>query len=214
MVTRVEATPAQLHGPLLPALTSRQVRVAVATEPALVLGSTQPMETVRPGAPVAVVRRRSGGGAVWVAPGDPVWVDVVVPAGDPLSDDDVSRAFWWLGDAWAAAVRDLGLPSVEVHRGPMIRTPLARLVCFAGVGAGEVLSEGRKVVGIAQRRTREGALFQCAVPKVWDPAPLVAALQLDEAERTATEGALAGAATGVGAIDDDDVVMALLAHLP
>jgi lipoate-protein ligase A len=188
--------------------------VAVATEPALVLGSTQPLETARPGLDVAVVRRRTGGGAVWVAPGDPVWVDVVVPAGDPLWDDDVARAFWWLGEAWAAAVRDLGLGSVEVHRGPMLRSPLSRLVCFAGVGAGEVLAGGRKVVGIAQRRTRQGALFQCAVPKVWDPAPLVDALRLDAAERAAVDAALGDVATGIGLVDDDDVVLALVAHLP
>ena len=37
------------------------------------------------------------------------------------------------------------------------------LVCFAGVGPGEVLAGGRKLVGISQRRTRAGARFQCAV---------------------------------------------------
>src|SRR5439155_265605 len=77
---------------------------------------------VRAGAEVSVVRRRTGGGAVWVAPGDPVWVDVVVPAGDRLWDDDVGRAVWWLGDAWAAALADLGLAAAGVHRGPMVRS--------------------------------------------------------------------------------------------
>ena len=38
---------------------------------------------------VAVVRRRSGGGAVLLDPGGVVWVDVVVPRHDPRWDDDV-----------------------------------------------------------------------------------------------------------------------------
>jgi lipoate-protein ligase A len=50
-------------------------------------------------------------------------------------------------------------------------------VCFAGVGPGEVLADdGAKLVGISQRRTRNWALFQCAVPLKWDAAPLIAVL--------------------------------------
>lgn len=143
------------------------------TAPALVLGSSQPDVD---GGAVDVVRRRSGGGAVYVAPGELVWVDVFLPREDRLWDDDVGRAFWWLGDAWAGA---LGLDGLVVHRGAMVRTPLSGVVCFAGLGPGEVTRDGAKVVGMAQRRTREGALFQCAVPLRWDPAPYVEILGLD-----------------------------------
>ncbi|MDQ3757058.1 MAG: hypothetical protein M3394_04340, partial [Actinomycetota bacterium] len=69
----------------------------------------------------------------------------------------------------------------------------SRQVCFAGLGPGEVSVGGRKVVGIAQRRTRFGALFQCAVHRTWDPAPLVARLGLPPA----AVDELAGAAAGV-----------------
>lgn len=41
-------------------------------------------------------------------------------------------------------------------------------MCFAGVGAGEVLLDGRKVVGISQRRARDGARFQCVVFRSFD----------------------------------------------
>ncbi len=75
--------------------------------PTIVLGSTQPDAVLDPAAVeragVTVARRRSGGGAVHLEPGGAWWVDVVIPRGDPLWDDDVSRAFLWLGDAWAAA---------------------------------------------------------------------------------------------------------------
>jgi lipoate-protein ligase A len=159
------------------------------TGPALVLGSTQAAPPPVGGG-VDVVRRRSGGGAVLVEPGQLVWVDVFVPAGDPLWDDDVGRAFGWLGRAWAAA---LGDPRAVVHDGPLVQTPWSRAVCFAGLGPGEVTTGGAKVVGMAQRRTRAGALFQCAALRAWDPAPLVALLGLPP---QAAED-LAGVARGV-----------------
>ena len=141
-------------------------------QPALVLGSRQAMVDV---SGIEVVRRRSGGGAVYVAPGGTLWVDVVVPRGDDLWDDDVGRATHWLGDAWAAAIGDRAL----VHRGPMVRNEWSDLVCFAGLGPGEVTVDGRKVVGISQRRTRQAARFQCVAYERWDPQPLVDLLQLD-----------------------------------
>ena len=146
------------------------------TAPALVLGSTQPSASALIASPpVDVVRRRSGGGAVLVEPGGVVWVDVFLPVGDPRWHDDVGRAFWWLGDAWAAALRALGVAGrIEVHKGPLVVTPWSPLVCFAGLGPGEVTVDGRKAVGMAQRRTRDGALFQCAIPITWNPERLLA----------------------------------------
>ena len=162
----------------------RVVRVATVTAPAVVLGSTQRLEVVDAGraaaAGVDVVRRRGGGGAVLVGPGEIAWVDVFVPTGDDLWSADVAVAFHWLGAAWTAALADVGVDAIW-HDGTQCTTTWSRLVCFAGLGPGEVTLAGRKVVGIAQRRTRDGALFQCAVPLAWDPAPLCAALGAPEA---------------------------------
>lgn len=157
MVQRLTGAVADLHARRID-FSSRSVTVCEATDTAVVRGPDRP----------------TGGGAVLVAPGDPLWVDVVLPRGDPLWDDDVGRAFWWLGEAWAAAVGG----DAVVHRGPMIRTRWSDAVCFAGLGPGEVTVDGRKAVGMAQRRTREGALFQCAVHRTWDPTPLVSQLGL------------------------------------
>jgi lipoate-protein ligase A len=138
-------------------------------------------------------RRMSGGGAVLLTPGEVAWVDVFMPRGHARWDDDVGRATWWLGEVWADA---LGMG--EVHRGGVIRcTPWCKAVCFGGLGAGEVHIDQQKIVGIAQRRTREGALFQCAVNLRWDPAPLVRALQLPEV----AVGELAGAVIAVPDFD-------------
>jgi len=126
-----------------------------------------------------VVRRRSGGGAVLIEPGGVAWIDVAIARADPLWDDDVGRAFHWLGDAWAAALVLLGVVGAEVHRGGLVRTALSDLVCFAGLGPGEVTVGGAKVVGMAQRRTREGALFQCAIPIEWNPDRLATLLGIE-----------------------------------
>jgi lipoate-protein ligase A len=129
-----------------------------------------------------------------------VWVDVCVPRDDPLWTDDVSRAGWWLGDAWVKA-----LGAGEVHRGPMVRTPLSDRVCFAGLGPGEVTVGAAKLVGVSQRRTRVGAIFQCTVPLVWEPAPLEEVFGLKA-------GTLDGCAATAGGASDD-LVLALLAAL-
>jgi len=175
--------------------------VVEADGPALVLGSTQHAGIADIGAAekagVAVVRRRSGGGAVLVGTGEVVWIDVFVPGGDRLWEHDVGRATHWLGRAWAATLASLG-HGAEWHDGPLVTGAWSALVCFAGLGPGEVRTGGAKVVGISQRRTREGALFQCAALLGWDPGPTLAVLMLDAAERRRAGHELAGVATGIG----------------
>jgi lipoate-protein ligase A len=200
----------------------RRVWVLEVDAPALVLGSVQPEADVdaRVAASrgIEVVRRRSGGGAVLVEPDAVAWVDLVVPRGDPLWHDDVGVAAEWVGEVWRATLDQLGRPDGEVHRGGLIHTPLAPVVCFAGIGPGEVLVGGRKVVGISQRRTRHAARFQCSVPLRWD-APLHAALLAPGIERV-RPGVDAVAAVEelpvlpLEGVDAEVIVDALLAHLP
>ncbi len=213
-VRRLRGDAAALHGEPVPAEPQRAVWVLEAAAPALVLGSTQADELVDRAAAralgVTVVHRRSGGGVVLVDPGTTAWVDVVVPAGDPLWDDDVGRAAWWLGRAWQAALADLGVAPTEVHEGALACGPLGRLVCFATVGSGEVTAPDRtKLVGISQRRTRAAARFQCAAYSRWQPEPLVDLLRLDGEGARAVEAAAAGVGHPPAAI-----VEAFLRHLP
>ncbi len=171
--------------------------------PTVVLGSTQAFDVVDADraaqAGVAVVRRRSGGGAVWLAPGVVTWVDLLLPADDPRWDPDVGRATHWVGEVWTGVLADLGRPGSEVHRGGLVASPWSDLVCFAGLGPGEVSWRGRKVVGIAQRRTRAGARFQCALVHHWDPGPLLDVLALDDEARAEGRRALSRVADGVPA---------------
>ena len=168
------------------------------------LGSTQPAVDA-PG--IDVVRRRSGGGAVLVGPGEVVWVDVLLPADDPLWEEDVGRAFHWLGRVWVDALASLGVDPAW-HDGALVCTPWCRQVCFAGLGPGEVTVAGRKVVGLAQRRTRAGALFQCAALLQWDSEGMVELLSLP-AEAIAD---LAASATNLD-VDGADVEDAFLSAL-
>ena len=187
----------------------RAVWLMDVTRPALVIGSAQPAGSVRPDVDIDVVRRRSGGGAVLLEPGRCLWVDVVLPADDRLWDDDVGRASYWLGETWAAALAAAGVGGAVVHRGGLQRTAWSALVCFAGLGPGEVTVGGRKVVGISQRRTRAAARFQCVVLAAWDPARIVERLE----PPLPPTGALADVATGPG-VALDALEAAFLAALP
>lgn len=169
--------------------------------PALVLGSAQDHTVADAAATAAagvdVVRRRSGGGAVHVDPARCVWLDVVVPRHDARWSDDVRASTYWLGEAWQRALATLGLET-ELYRGGLEQTPWGRLVCFAALGPGEVLVEGRKLVGISQRRTKAGARFQCIAYDRWDPYDVLDLLAMTTDDRQAAGADLVDRATGVG----------------
>jgi lipoate-protein ligase A len=110
---------------------------------------------------LATVRRRSGGGIVLIRHEALTWIDLVLPHG--IAPDDVRGAMVWAGERWRAALVDVaGLDParLEVHHGGMVTSPWSELVCFAGLGPGEVLADRRKLVGLSQRRTRHGLRIQ------------------------------------------------------
>jgi lipoate-protein ligase A len=200
-------TARELHEPWPPPeLAGRRIlcRCEVTGAPALVLGSGQRHDDVDPAAVaragVDVVRRGSGGGAVLVAPGGQLWLDTWVPRRDQLWHEDVVRAAWWLGDVWAAALQRLGAPEPAVHRGRAVRSAWSERVCFAGVGPGEVSVEGRKVVGLSQRRTRAGVRTSSVVLGRWEPASLLSLFDLDDDERNRAGLELAAQAAGLDTV--------------
>jgi lipoate-protein ligase A len=208
-----DGSAAELHARAVDEPARRAVWWLTPTRPALVLGSSQRRDVVDERALDAsgaeLVRRHSGGGAVLLVPGEVSWADVVLPAGDPLWDDDVGRSAHWLGSVWATVAAGFGLDGADVHGGGMVRTPWSGLVCFAGVGPGEVQADGRKLVGISQRRTKRWARFQCAVYRRWDPAALIGLLR---PPRPAVEELHDSVATLD--VPDDELRAAFLAALP
>lgn len=132
------------------------------TDDALVLGSRQDDDLVDHAACAAagleVVRRRSGGGAVVVRRDEMLWVDVLLPA--DMAPDDVRGSMLLVGETWRDALEPVVGRAAVVHRGGMVDTPWSQLVCFAGVGPGELLVRGAKLVGVSQRRSRHGVRAQ------------------------------------------------------
>jgi len=204
---RPTGTVAELHAPVGP-ISRRVVLVNEVDAPTLVLGSAQTGVEVAPG--IDVVRRRSGGGAVLLRPGGVLWVDVLVPRGDALWEEDVARSTWWLGEVWASALVDLGIDAV-VHRGPMEPGRWGGMACFAGIGPGEVLVGGRKSVGVSQRRDRSGARFQCAALLGWSGHEMVRLLGLTPVDEA---GECLESAAGALPVRSGPLLEAFLAHLP
>lgn len=232
-VEHITGPASELHRRPWPDPVKRTVWVLRVERPALVLGSTQTPDVVDRDAAaragVEVVQRRSGGGAVLLVPGESTWVDLVIPSTDPLWEPDVGRAFHWLGALWRSALTTPGGAlahgvEVNVHRGPLMRNRWSGLVCFAGLGAGEVTvrqlasvpgasGPPKKLVGLSQRRTRHGARFQAIVHHRWDPAAVLALLRLDPLARRQGERDLAGAVATWGG-DPERLLALLLQRLP
>jgi lipoate-protein ligase A len=117
----------------------------------------------------------------------------------------------WLGAAWSRALAAVGIEA-ELYEAGLEQTPWGRLVCFAAMGPGELLVGGRKAVGISQRRTREGARFQCIVYDRWDPSDVLDLLTLSADDRARASAELAEVAVGVGDLlpDLEDAILAEL----
>ncbi|MFK8023637.1 MAG: hypothetical protein AB8G26_06710 [Ilumatobacter sp.] len=188
-IVRRASTAGEFHALPIPEPATPQLWVHEVTRPALVLGSTQRDQVVDRAAcdraGVEVVRRRSGGGAVFLHPGEVVWVDVILPRGGPWWSDDVHVPMVWLGDRLERAFALAGHGStraveehrtsskLSVHSAAMVTTENSPLICFDGIGPGELVTDnGSKAVGISQRRTRDAARMQCCWYTRYDPTAL------------------------------------------
>jgi lipoate-protein ligase A len=162
---------------------------------------------------VSVVRRFSGGGPVLWGP-DLLALDVLIPKGHVLDSDDVARSYRWLGEALAAAITELGIPA---HALPPSHVRAAAdgmgaLACYASLSPWEVVTGGRKVVGLSQVRRRSGTLLQAGILLDIDAGRLAGLLDLDAATREILADTLALRATGLrGHVDltNGDLIDAL-----
>jgi lipoate---protein ligase len=118
-----------------------------------------------------------------VAPDAQLWLDVFLPAGDPLSESDVRKAFSWLGRAAAGAISAVTGRPAESHTGPLVTTRWSPMLCFSGLGPGEVRLDGRKVLGVSQRRDRAGSTFRLMVLLRLDAEESASVLALGSEER-------------------------------
>ena len=104
---------------------------------------------------------------MFVHPSDSVWIDITISRDDPLWQDDVDQSMLWLGELFVEALS----PWVQanVYRDSFSNGIDGRVVCFSSSSPGEVFVGANKLVGISQRRGREGARFQCVLYRHWRP---------------------------------------------
>ena len=178
LINRLTGSCEEFHHRPFPIGNNPVISLFTPVQPAIILGSTQERSLINEKAcsanKIEIVKRRSGGGVVLLSADSTIWIDVEIPRQHSLWLDDVGDSSLWLGEVFAKELADLSNIALELHRGALIKTAWSSLICFAGRGPGEVFTQdGRKVVGISQRRTREWARFQCAISLQWKPALLL-----------------------------------------
>ncbi|HET9332400.1 MAG TPA: hypothetical protein VFQ21_02325 [Gemmatimonadota bacterium] len=144
------------------------------------------------------VRRPTGGRAVYHGPRATELTYAVVArlgaAGMPAAPGDCYRL---VHTAIADGLARMGAPVQLAGRRRTILRPAGRQACFAASVPGEIVAEGRKLVGSAQRRSRRAFLQHGSIPLAGDQSALAAIWpgSLDP-NRATTVSAAAGRAIG------------------
>ncbi|GCF07845.1 lipoyl protein ligase domain-containing protein [Dictyobacter arantiisoli] len=179
----------------------------------LVLGFSQKEHIINPDALIAgsmpIYHRRAGGTAVLVGP-TLLSLDVVLPADHPLHLPDLVESYRWFGEAWVAALAQLGaqtrtVPPEEAHAQRTLRKQsatrdyeiLMNRACYGSLSPYEVVSGQRKVVGFDMIRRRAGSLLQAGVLLQWDTQVLAQLLGHTQQEQTLLQTGLLERAVGL-----------------
>ena len=111
-----------------------------------------------------LVRRPTGGRAILHT--DELTYAVIGPKTDPRLEGGLMDSYQRISRALFEALTELGLP-VEVHAG---KNPLAhhQPVCFENPSAFEITVDGKKIIGSAQARKKEGLLQHGSLPLYGD----------------------------------------------
>jgi lipoate-protein ligase A len=133
---------------------------------------------------IPIYHRRAGGTAVLVGP-HLLSLDVILPAGHPLVLTDIVESYRWFGEAWVAALQQLGIQTrivspAEAHAQRALRKQpetreyelLLSRACYGTLSPYEVVVGQRKVVGLDMIRRRGGSLLQAGVLMQWDTSTL------------------------------------------
>ncbi len=167
--------------------------------PCLSLGRAQPFRDVDEERLRArgwdVVRRLTGGRAILHA--DELTYSVTGGEDNPVLAGGVLESYNRIARALTFAVRELGLPvEIQAHEGQPARLN-QNPVCFEVPSAYEITVNGKKLIGSAQARKKEGVLQHGSLPLFGDLTRICQTLRFeDEAAReNAAQRLLARAAT-------------------
>jgi lipoate-protein ligase A len=157
---------------------------------------------------VCLVKRQAGGTSVFASAGV-LGLDIALPACHGLVSSDVVEGYRWLGEVWTFALQDLGVATrlVSIEEARATTPPeddvadALRAACFGTLSPYEVLSNGRKLVGLAQVRRRAGVLLQSGVHRHFDGDTLARLLRPGDPSTLAQ--ALQKVAVGLDELDVD-----------
>jgi lipoate-protein ligase A len=175
------------------------IRLYAWSPPCLSLGYAQPYDDVASDrlhrTDWLVVRRPTGGRAILHA--DELTYSLAAPSSNPVVRGSLLESYNRIARALLRAVRSLGLnaeikPAVGAERGS------TNPVCFEAPSAHEITVNGKKLVGSAQARRREGVLQHGSLPLTGALSRITRVLHFaDEEARAAAAARLQARATTV-----------------
>lgn len=141
-----------------------------------------------------VVRRLTGGRAILHT--DEITYSVIAPNDEPRVAGTVLESYNRLAQALLLAVQKLELP-VEMKEGKPAESATPNPVCFEVPSTYEITVGGKKLIGSAQARKKEGVLQHGSLPLTGDLRRICQALAFENEEKreTASQRLLSRAAT-------------------
>ena len=151
-----------------------------------------------------VVRRPTGGRAILHT--DELTYSVIAPTDEPRVAGSILESYNRLAGALLQAVKSLGLP-VEIQEDASASHETPNPVCFEVPSAYEITVHGKKLIGSAQARRKEGVLQHGSLPLIGNLARITEALIfVDESARQDAAGRLLARATTVESILGHEVL--------
>lgn len=166
--------------------------------PCLSLGRSQPYSDVDVAALEQngwhVVRRVTGGRAILHT--DEITYSVIVPKDNPHVQGSLLESYHHLAQGLMAALEKLGA-AVQMNEEKLDSSAQKNPVCFETPSTYEITVDGKKLIGSAQARIRDGVLQHGSLPLVGDLARITQALSFPEtgSRQRAAEKLLARAST-------------------
>jgi lipoyl(octanoyl) transferase len=120
-----------------------------------------------------VVRRATGGRAILHT--DELTYSVIAPADEPRVEGSVLESYNRLAQALLLAVKSLEIP-VEMKEGKATDGTTPNPVCFEVPSTYEITVNGKKLIGSAQARKKEGVLQHGSLPLAGDLTRICQAL--------------------------------------
>ena len=164
----------------------------------LSLGRSQPYSDIDRAALQAkgwdVVRRATGGRAILHT--DEITYSVIAPSNNPHVSGSLLESYQHLAQALLAALKILGA-DVQMNEEKMDVAAQQNPVCFETPSTYEITINGKKLIGSAQARQKDGVLQHGSLPLTGDLVRITWALNFPDAEsrQHAAEKLLARAST-------------------